>query len=132
MRSTNNENPVELELRKLLTVFFQTLWGYRQKIFRDTGDFEKSLFFCGRFWWFFLGFIVFSFTLEHNFPYPKIYFLGVGWLWLVSKNHCGGPLKSNIAMVTKFPVLQQLHWYMAAFFRQVKIGVLTLTLEKKQ
>ena len=23
-------------------------------------------------------------------------------------------------------------WYMAAFFRQVKIGVLTLTLEKKQ
>ena len=24
------------------------------------------------------------------------------------------------------------HWYMAAFFRQVKIGVLTLTLEKKQ
>ena len=24
------------------------------------------------------------------------------------------------------------NWYMAAFFRQVKIGVLTLTLEKKQ
>ena len=24
------------------------------------------------------------------------------------------------------------YWYMAAFFRQVKIGVLTLTLEKKQ
>ena len=57
----------------------------------------------------FVGFNVFSFTVGHNFPYPKIYFLGVGWLWLISKNHCGGPLKSNIAIVTKFPVLQQLH-----------------------
>ena len=57
-----------------------------KRFFRDTGDFEKSLFFYGWFWWFFLGFIVFSFTFRHNFPYPKIYFLGVGWLWLISKN----------------------------------------------
>ena len=27
---------------------------------------------------------------------------------------------------------EEKYWYMAAFFRQVKIGVLTLTLEKKQ
>lgn len=35
-----------------------------------------------------------------------------------------------------FPYFRQFithtSWYMAAFFRQVKIGVLTLTLEKKQ
>ena len=38
------------------------------------------------------------------------YFLGVGWLWLISKNHCGGPRRSNVAIVTKFPTLQQLHF----------------------
>ena len=31
-----------------------------------------------------------------------------------------------------FDFIDEIIWYMAAFFRQVKIGVLTLTLEKKQ
>ena len=38
--------------------------------------------------------------------------------------------KSNIAKLINLVVLVM--GYMAAFFRQVKIGVLTLTLEKKQ
>ena len=70
----------------------------------------------------FVGFIVFSFTLGHNFPYPKIYFLGVGWLWLISKNHCGGPRRSNVAIVTKFPTLQQLHFGRKAFGGSFSLG----------
>ena len=109
MRSTNNENPVERKLRELLVGYFPTLWVYRKvfrRYFKRTGG---SLFFRHSFLANFVSFIVFSFTFGYKIPYPKIYFLGVGWLWLISKNHCGGPLKSNIAMVTKFPVLQQLH-----------------------
>jgi hypothetical protein len=58
--------------------FFRHYGVIVERFFSDTRGFEKSLFFCGRFWWFFLGFIVFFFTLGHNIPYPKIYFLGVG------------------------------------------------------
>ena len=60
MRSTNNETPVERNLRQLLVGYFPTLWVYRQKIFRDTGDFEKSLFFCGDFGGFSLVLLCFS------------------------------------------------------------------------
>ena len=101
---------------------FSTLWVYRKafrRYFKRTG---RSLFFRHSFLANFVGFIVFSFTLGHNFPYPKIYFLGVGWLWLISKNHCGGPLKSNIAMVTKFPVLQQLHFGWNGFGKGFSLG----------
>ena len=101
---------------------FSTLWVYRKvfrKYFKRTG---RSLFFRHSFLANFVGFIVFSFTLGHNFPYPKIYFLGVGWLWLISKNHCGGPRRSNVAIVTKFPTLQQLHFGRKAFGGSFSLG----------
>jgi len=48
----------------------------------------------------------------------------------------GGRGKSEIKgvkiSIPSTPRKKDTAWYMAAFFRQVKIGVLTLTLEKKQ
>ena len=42
-------------------------------------------------------------------------------------------IKMNLEFIKLLTcVLLEVVWYMAAFFRQVKIGVLTLTLEKKQ
>ena len=53
---------------------FQELWVYR-KIFKDISREQDVLFFLGiRFLANFVGFIVFSFTLGHNFPYPKSIF----------------------------------------------------------
>ena len=51
--------------------------------------------------------------------------------WNITTNKYGRLFKKylNQEMWTK---TEQTFWYMAAFFRQVKIGVLTLTLEKKQ
>ena len=64
VRSTNNENPVERKLRELFAGYFPTLWVYRQKIFRDTSDFEKSLFFVGDFGGFFLVLLCFLSRLD--------------------------------------------------------------------
>ena len=96
MRSTNNENPVERKLRELFRHY-----GFIVKFLENISREQDVLFFLGiRFWRTMSG---------HKIPYPKGYILGNFKLWLISKNHCGGPLKSNVAMVTKFPTLQQLH-----------------------
>jgi hypothetical protein len=73
VRSTNNETPVERKLREL----FQH-YGFIVKFLEDISREQDVLFFWHSFLANFVGFIVFSFTLGHNFPYPKIYFLGVG------------------------------------------------------
>ena len=98
MRKMNNE-----------TRAFQELWVYRKvfrRYFKRTG---RSLFLGIRFFGEFCRFYrVFPSRWDIISLTQKSIFRR--WLTLAHlQNHCGS-LKSNIAMVTKFPVLQQLHF----------------------
>ena len=50
----------------------------------------------------------------------------------ISALFCGYAFGDSPSGLEGFSSIILASWYMAAFFRQVKIGVLTLTLEKKQ
>lgn len=87
-----------------------------------------------------IDFIVFDTKLETkkpiflwcqgSLPYP-LYVNSKEGIWLIG----GGITNFDIENITKnyyLVIISMPKRYMAAFFRQVKIGVLTLTLEKKQ
>ena len=103
---------------------FSTLWVYRRKILKIYRRLREESLFLWLILVVFLDFIVFSFTFGHKIPYPKGYILGNFKLWLLSKNHLGGPRKSNVAMVTKFPTLQQLHLGENGFLIGFSLGMM--------